>query len=200
VTRAGLALLLAVGCTPGTPPTPESALVELVRLETDPRPTWGDTPGWAGLASRWVPYCSAFGVARAGRVQLATAAHCVSSQPVHYRCRAGVSLASVVFVSEARDVAYLDPLGCTPSALEPGPTPPVGEMLSAHSSLYAGPTYGRVVEHYVSGYYETTQTIVYGWSGSPVVDHLGRAVGLVAKCPSYEGRCVPGHTIVASLP
>lgn len=59
---------------------------------------------------------------------------------------------------------------------------------------------GRVREPYVLGFWETTQTIVFGWSGSPVVDELGRAVALVAKCPALENKCVAGHTIVAELP
>ncbi len=180
---------------------PKLALVTLVRFVAEPRATWGvgAEPGWSGKAE-WQPYCTAFGVKRMGRVQLATAAHCVpEGGRVHYLQHVGFGQAVASFTSEARDVAYLDPSGDLPATLELAPMPPAGAHVGAYSSTFEPVSTGRVVTEYVLGFYETSQTIVFGWSGSPVVDDLGRVVGVVSKCPTTEGQCTPGHTIVASL-
>lgn len=210
----GIALLLALalvvgsflqGCAAAPPPVrvgiPGKALVELVRLETHPRETWGTDPGWIDLAPRWAPYCSAFGVKRLGRVQLATAAHCVpeGASEVSYRQTLGVAKARVSYISEARDVAYLDPMGETPQTIERAQVL-LGSRVRAFTSGGAVSD-GRVTADYVLGFFETSTTIRRGWSGSPVVDDDGRAIGLVAKCQTGGGLdCAPGNAIVARLP
>ncbi len=152
---------------------------------------------------RFVPHCTAFAVRRLGRVQIATAAHCVSgAQVVRYVPPDGIGLplATVQYISEARDVAYLD---CPSDGLVPleiGPAPGDGESVRAFSSLYRQTSLGRVITQYEGGWYETNQTIVYGWSGAPVVDGYGRAVGVVSRCPApLGGQCMPGHALVAGL-
>src|SRR6188768_373799 len=126
-----LALVLcALGCS-STEPAPArvgvstSALVTLVKLEAPkPEPVWTQDgePGWTGMRARYVPYCNAFGVRRLGRVQLASAAHCLpKSGEVRYWQTLGIGRARVSYVSEARDVAYLDPLDEIPAALERAP-------------------------------------------------------------------------------
>lgn len=207
-----LALLFAAvlhGCAPGqVGPTragvPAEAVVELVRQETHPRPTWGAEPGWADLAPRWVSYCHAFGVERLGRVQLATAAHCVvpESSATRYQRAVGLGTARFSYYSEARDVAYLDtdePVTALPRALALGEFPADGTAVRVFSS--SGASSGLVTGPYVLGYYGTTLTIHKGWSGSPVVDARGRAVGIAVKCQAEPyADCMPGSAIVAALP
>ena len=199
------------GCVPGPaartdPPrvgVDASALYTLVRQETHPRATWGtgdDTPTWTGLAPRWMAYCHAFGVRRLGRAQLATAAHCVAGAGTfRYQRPWGLGTAHVSYVSEARDVAYLDtdePV----RTLERGEPPPLGTHVRVFSTF--GSNSGLVTDQYVLGMYEASLTIRRGWSGSPVVDAYGRAVGVVVKCVTDDtgAECAPGHAIVAALP
>lgn len=114
----------------------------------------------------------------------------------------GLGTANVHYVSEARDVAFLDPedsTGLVPLVMaEP---PAEGSRVRAYSPVYDQTSLGVVTVLYKAGWYETDQTITYGWSGSPVVDSAGRAVGVVAKCvDTLPGQpCTPRHTLVASL-
>lgn len=81
----------------------------------------------------------------------------------------------------------------------------MGESVHAVSALYDTVSTGTVVAWLTGGWYETDQTVVYGWSGSPELDTQGRVWGIVSQCPvvydvSTSGMCQAGHTIVAGLP
>lgn len=199
-----LAALWLSACAPSRPPeragVSSSSLVTLMRVRpATPASFLGD-----GLSrDRYEPYCGAFAVKRAGRVQLATAAHCVGAgQSVRYVPPSGWGLgtAHVVFWSPDSDLAYLEPessAGLVPLDVAPAPGP--GERVRAFSSVYGQTSFGRVTARLGFGWYETDQTIVRGWSGSPVVDASGRAVGVVAQCFTRGGECLPGITHVSAL-
>ena len=199
-----LALMLAYfsqGCSSAPAPSARygvstASMVSLARLERATPMSFLET----GLArDRWVPHCTAFAVTRLGRVQLATAAHCVKgTDQARYFRTWGLGLARVSWVSVARDVAYLDVEDASLVPLEMG-IMQVGQSVRSYSTLYDAVSDGRVQYEYEGGWFETTQTIVFGWSGSPVVDSFGRVVGVVAKCNTTGGVCTPGHTQVASL-
>lgn len=205
-----LLLLNVIDCAAGAPGpvrmgVSAQSLVQLARLKhAQPEPTWNaeGNPGWGSMRDRWEPSCAAFAVERLGRVQLATAAHCVTDGPeVRYFRTFGLGTARVQYLNEARDLAYLD---VDDPALDPiavGPAPSEGEAVQAISPLYDATAPGRVDARYAEGWYETTQTIVYGWSGSPELDASGRVVGVVAKCPNtLQGQpCTPGHALVTAL-
>lgn len=211
VTLLALALVvvwLGTACSAGTPEpharvgVAHASLITLMRLE-QATPISFEATG--RLRDRYVPMCGAFAVARLGRVQIATAAHCVRGvRVVRYVPPNGwgLALARVHYVSTERDIAFLDPedsTGLVPLVI--ADVPSVGSRVRAFSPVFEQTSLGRVDEHYEGGWYETDQTIVYGWSGSPVVDALGRAVGVVAKCAdTLPGQpCTPGHTLVAGL-
>jgi trypsin-like peptidase len=211
VTMLALALTLCAwltACTAGEPAqgpragVARASLITIMRLEQATPESYLET---GRTRDSYAPACGAFAVQRLGRVQLATAAHCVKNVPAVRYARLdgwGLGTARVHYVSEARDVAFLDPDDSTGMvALVMAQPPGTGERVRAFSPVFDQTSLGLVSVHYTSGMYETTQVIVYGWSGSPVVDSLGRAVGVVAKCAdTLPGQpCKPGHTLVASL-
>jgi len=106
--------------------------------------------------------------------------------------------AQVTYISLARDITYLDVSDPELQPLELGRMS-VGLAVRSYSTLYDAVSPGQVERSYDEGWYETSQTIELGWSGSPVIDDFGRAVGVVAKCPTTEEKCTPGHTLVAAL-
>lgn len=199
--------LLAVfaACTAGAPAreghAPAPTVVALVKKRAA-------QPGEARQRDAFVPVCSAFAVLRAGRVRLATAKHCLPGQPAAPRLRYlapsgwGHGLASVSYADPGSPVAYLapdDPAGLVPFELAGPPLP--GEAVTSHSEVYDADAPGLLVGQLTAGWFETSQSIVYGWSGSPALDAQGRAWGVVSKCPPEEsGACRPGRTIVAALP
>lgn len=160
----------------------------------------------SGFHHRWAPHCNAFAVRGPA---LVTAAHCVSGAKVgdaiRYRAPNGVGLgvARLTRLDEAHDNAVLsvDP----GEGLEPlriSAPPPVGVPVLSVSSLYGATSRGRVIEQLGSGYFETSQTIVLGWSGSPALDEHGRVWGVVRGCSILVGaaECSPGRAFVAPLP
>ncbi len=196
----------STACTSGRPAAragvSSASLVTLMRLE--PAQVEPDLEGYGSEHDRYVPTCTAFAVKRLGRVQLATAAHCVRDVlSVRYVPPSGwgLGIATVQDISEARDVAFLDVEQGELRPLEMAAQPGTGERVRAFSAVYDQTSLGRVLAQYEEGWYETSQTIVYGWSGSPVVDDAGRAVGVVSKCPdTIQGMpCKPGHALVTSL-
>jgi hypothetical protein len=198
-----LAVWYAQGCSPGIPAAgragvAQASLVTLMRAQHA-------QPGDDRFTDTWAAYCGAFAVRRSGRVQLGTAAHCVTAGgagDVRFVPPSGWGLgrAHVVYKSEARDVAFLDvedAAGLVPLTM--GATPGTGEHVRAFSPMYDQTSFGRVVDQYDGGWYETDQTVVFGWSGSPEVDGAGRVVGVIAKCPTTNAQCTPGRTLVTSL-
>jgi hypothetical protein len=160
----------------------------------------------SGFRTRWAPYCSAFAVR--GPV-LVTAAHCLAGAKVgdaiRYREPNGVGL-GVAFLArfdEALDGAVLtvdSGSGLVPLPIAAAPL--VGEPVLSVSSLYETTSRGRVAAQLSSGYVETTQTIVHGWSGAPVLNARGGAWGIVSRCGVAAGasECEPGRAVVAPLP
>ncbi len=203
-----VALMVALsGCKPAEPASSgpragvsSASLVTILRVQ---RATPGSALETGSFRDRYVAHCGAFAVERLGRVQLATAAHCVYEHDVwRYEEPSGWGhgLARVQFLDEARDLAYLDPAdaeGLDP--LQIGPPPSAGERVRAFSPVYDQTAFGTVQADYGNGWYETSQTIVYGWSGSPEIDSYGRAVAVVAKCPATGDQCTPGRALVSAL-
>jgi hypothetical protein len=201
---AAFAVLVSVfscaSCAPGLE-APRSA-VTLARLaQPTPEPAWSSSgePAWTSMRARYVPHCSAFAVKREGLVQLATAAHCVANTDrARYFRTWGMGDAQVAYVSEARDVAFLDVDDSELVPLDLGPLV-VGQSVRAYSAVFDTSSVGSVQHEFLGGWFETSQTITFGWSGSPVLDYRGRAVGLVARCLTSENKCMHGHALVASL-
>jgi S1-C subfamily serine protease len=204
-----------VGCTPSelSPRTTHRPAVTAASVVTLVKPALQRQ--WAPLASeqwldsgfrrRWVPCCNAFAVR--GPL-LVTAAHCVADAelgaPVRYIEPSGLGLGTAWLVSfdTADDRAVLEPAPSNNlAALATAFPPRMGEPALSVSSYYSARSEGHVVARLGSGYFETSQTIIHGWSGSPALDADGRVWGIVSHCRQSDGakECEPGRTIVAPL-
>lgn len=211
-----LAAAAFIACAPtalapegtSTPAVSGASVVTLVR----PQARWSfgslASENWTRATWRigYVPSCNAFAVEHAGSQHLATAAHCVDGlklgEAVLYLSPDGVGYGHAIlsYVDPAKDVAFARASGL--HSLPRSSVPREGEAVLSVSSLYSSTSYGRLLSHLSMGYYETTQTIIHGWSGSPVFDARGRVWGVVSKCTQNAGanECEPGRAIVADLP
>ncbi len=164
--------------------------------------------GAAGTHDTWEPACSAVAVQGLTGTLLVTAAHCTPEAALGSEARyyapngLGQSRAILVARDAVHDLAVLEPREPAELApLERTGVPSEGSPVLSVSSLYDARSVGVVVASLGQGFYETSQTIVYGWSGSPVLDAHGRVWAVVSKCPVLVGAdtCMAGHAYVASL-
>ncbi len=201
------------GCAPATlapagasrPAVTGASVVTLVRPEA--RWTWGAlssdvADNGTGFRLRYEPSCNAFAIEPE---TLVTAAHCVRGiEPggeVRYLSPDGVGygFAELVRVDLARDLAWARAGGLKPLPVASPPAP--GSVVISVSSFYEAVNTGSLVAQLSTSYYETTQTIIKGWSGSPVFDARGRVWAVVSRChvASDSDDCIPGATIVTAL-
>lgn len=154
----------------------------------------------------WRGRCNAFALERApgGELYLVTAAHCVRCLGLGGLVRYlppdgwGVDRAAIVKLDRARDYAELQPErsgGLVP--LKQGPVPGSSEPVLSVSAYFEEQAPGRSTGLLSGTMYGTTQRIERGWSGSPVLDAQGRAWGFLAKCETYQGKCVAGAVVGA---
>lgn len=210
-----LCLLLAlVGCACASDPLAPShpranSVVSLLEL-VGPPPCMGFPEEQCRYANTWEPHCAAFAIERAGKTMLATASHCVppgttSASPLRFYAPSGWGhgLAHLVERDEVADVAFLAP--AEPEMVTPlrvGQSPLVGDSVWSYSPIYRERSAGHVTGWLGADWFQTTQTVAAGWSGSPVLDEQGAVVGVVSRCPSaYEGavrRCSPGHVVITA--
>ena len=154
-----------------------------------------------------LPCCNAFELETPRGPRLVTAAHCVRdpAAPVSY-------LAYGAHVPRSASVESLDPLWdraeLVPAqplpALEQGPVPPLGVVWAV--SGWAGWRAAAGQELGAGGDYTTTTlNVAPGWSGSPVLDVQGRAIGILVRCETLVDRpgakaCIPHSGIFVALP
>ncbi len=207
------AAMAIMNCCGSPPPSSvragvsRASLVTLMRrVPAQPMPQWsGASPSWGRMRDTFEPVCTAFAVRRHGATVLMTAAHCVFARRMRYMPPNGVGLgmATLQHRDEAHDIAFMTPedsAGLQPLELAAMPT--VGERVRAFSPMH-GVSLGCVTASLGPWAFETDQTVVRGWSGSPEVDDEGRVVGLVVQCDAREsdGQCVPGNaTAMTVLP
>ena len=106
---------------------------------------------------------------------------------------AAFSLARVLTIDE-HDRAVLEPMSADLDglALQIGPPAPVGSSVLSvqHNQRLLGSVLAAGV-----GFYLTSLDVVPGWSGAPVIDVSGRAVGIVVSCTGHASRngseCLP---------
>jgi hypothetical protein len=205
--RIGIAAVAAafIACSPGMGPEtrwkPEPQGFSVVTLIEETAQPY--TP------PRWEVYCNAFAISRAGQTLLATASHCLRGagvgDEVSYVPPSGWGLADAVVVYDdpAGDRALLLPE--EPGDLLPLPeaSPPKAPSLAISvSSYYASRSEGLVLADLGLGWRETTITIRKGWSGSPVMNHMGAAWGIVSGCQTapWGGDCLNGYSKVTAIP
>lgn len=215
VTVASLWLFYACsGCAPVTlaPAGAQSPAVTGASVVTLVRPvarwTWGSLASEDGLTDngfklRYEPSCNAFAIPGG---LLMTAAHCVEGiEPggeVRYLSPDGVGhgIAKLLSVNVAADLATCEAPGLKPLPVTSPPRD--GAEVLAVSSFYGQTHYGKVLEPLGSGRYETSVSIIKGWSGSPALDAHGRVWGVVSQCRLPEPGatdCAPGAAIVTAL-
>ena len=210
-----LAVGSSCGCAPARYPGADVTGASVVLLVRPERLTDED-----GVPVRvaFVGACSAFAVERSGQTVLATAKHCTGNAGLGAWVRyvepngVGYGMARLVWYDLAYDQALLSVDDDQLVPLEQVRPPGAGAHVTAVSAYYEGVSAGTVLGPIGAGYYQTTQTIIFGWSGSPVLDDTGRVWGIVSKCPLASdpveaqaagvgvGTCLPGATIVAGLP
>lgn len=199
-------------------PITRASVVTLVTpaiIEHDP--TGADEDGNVGelRSVAFVPSCNAFAIRKDGNVYLVTAAHCTEGvklgEPVRYLAPNGWGhgIAKLTWRDTGHDQALLSPGSGARDLvpLERGPLPELGARVTGVSAYYGASTSGVVVVKLAEGFYGTTQTVVRGWSGSPVLDEQGRVWGILSRCEAHQtnadpdsAECDPGRAIVASLP
>lgn len=153
--------------------------------------------------------CQAFAV-RGVTPRLLTAAHCLrgaepgasiayATQEQWYGTAHSYSWAHVVQVDRGADRAVLAPESLDGLAL-------LDVVAAVPDTVHAtAPGWidapGAVREH-VGQYYESTLDVRPGWSGAPVLDSLGRAVGIVVayEADAETGAPVPRSGVFVGLP
>jgi hypothetical protein len=154
--------------------------------------------------------CNAFGIDRLGTQLLLTAAHCLSGMEVgdefKYREPNGVGFGTA-------ELIWLDPAGDRAAASISDPlissldidleyVPNAGDETVTISSLHGGVSRGAVIGELAHGWFDTTQSVGFGWSGSPVVNEAGSVWGILSMCrlQDEESDCDPGYAIVTQIP
>ena len=206
-------LLLVLSCsaptvmirsTTDTPSLTSASVVTIIEpnIETDEY--------WVPIGYGWHATCNAFCVQRLGTNYLITAAHCVPDQKhgdqVRYLKPNGIGhgVGKLIWTSPEHDnaVVSVDDPDLVPLTIDAAYEPAMGDIAQSASSYYATESYGHVIGSLAPGYYDTTQSIVRGWSGSPVLNENGNVWGIVSKC-SFDWltmECRPGYAIVAEVP
>jgi len=204
--------VLALGCTHDAlaPGQPRAASVVSLLERTDPPPCIGLPEEQCRYAYTFEPHCAAFAIAKHGQTMLVTASHCVpdsatSSTPLRFHAPSGWGhgKAYLAHRDADADVAFLtlsDPEMVTP--LRVGRSPLVDERVWSYSPIYRARSAGLVMDWLGPDWFETTQSVAPGWSGSPVLDEQGAVVGVVSRCPAENGiaskRCSPGRVVVTA--
>lgn len=208
-----LLLVLAWACAsgPASPLAPRPDSVVALLAAAPPRPCLGLPEEPCRLAPTWEPCCTAFAVVHDQQTMLATAAHCVpgdttSLTDLRFWAPSGWGHGHAYLLErdDARDVAFLGLV--EREQVEPlkiGRLPLVGEPVSSWSPVFRETSAGRVTDWLNDAWFETTQSAVAGWSGTPVLDAAGEVVGLISQCPSAletaAKRCTPGRVVVARI-
>lgn len=203
----------ACGCTPALPAsTREASAQELQSVVTLVTPYAQVSELGERIEHGWAPYCNAFAV-KPGVPDpptlpvLVTAAHCVAKvklavgDTVRYREPSGWGLGSarVTHLDASRDYAVLELERAEGlAALELGRAPYEGAYVTSPSAFFGEAVSGQV---YASGgrSFAFSGTIERGWSGSPVLDTQGRAVGVVIKCVLDDERACTDGVIAGAL-
>ncbi len=208
-----LALTLALSaCAPDplAPGQPRAASVVTLLRVVGPPPCLRFPEETCSYADSYEPRCAAFALVRQGQTMLVTASHCVPESatnltPLRFLAPSGWGhgLAYLLERNDAADVAFLalgDPEMVTP--LRKGKSPLIGESVWSYSPTYRDRSDGQVTGWLSGDFFETSQIVDKGWSGSPVLDASGDVVGVVSQCSSETSgattRCAPGRVVVTS--
>jgi S1-C subfamily serine protease len=148
-----------------------------------------------------LPACSAFAVAKD---KVVTAAHCVTGNAAEvvtetqWRLTTNASTpATVEYLDPARDLAVLtgEFNFTSPISLRP----PTTEAIYSRSVLFDAIADGNVLAG-AGAFRQTTLSVEFGWSGSPVFGLDGKVVGFVHSCRARKGQCLPFETQIGVLP
>lgn len=155
-----------------------------------------------------LPVCSGFAV---GRTQIVTAAHCLDGARTvafataeQWRTTAkAFTVGHVTVLDVGRDLAAFesDAEFAEPLRMR---SPLLGETVTAESVMFGRQASGVVLPG-LGFYRDTTISVDFGWSGSPVLGADGRVVGFVHACTgrlSEQGRieCRPNTALIGVMP
>lgn len=155
------------------------------------------------------PTCNAFCVQDIDVPYLVTAAHCVENMGPGSRFRymtnngIGSKWATVEWVGVTGDraIASINDPDLIPFKVNSSYYPEPGDSAITVTSVYSDVSRGKVIGPLSSGWYDTTQTVNFGWSGSPVLNDQGTVWGIVSMCKLDDGQqnCDPNYSIVSSI-
>jgi hypothetical protein len=203
VVAALVALVAAfvLSCTSGNAPKyPVAVLMrDSVVMSTDGETTSGH------IFTR--PACSAFAVAPH---ELVTAAHCLEpdqkvakivDRDTWNSTASGFVAMRVKSVDPVRDLAFLDsPVQFAPLRVRELDE---GEHVTAVSAVYDWSKSQGAAMLALGNFRDSSLTIDFGWSGSPVLGDDGAVVGVISKCAAqYVGSlkyCLPRSAIFSLL-
>lgn len=153
--------------------------------------------------------CNAFCVQDVDVPYLVTAAHCVDGMGPGSRFRylsvngIGSEWATLEWVDLAGDraIATINDSSLVPFKVNASYYPEPGDVTIAVSSVYSDVSKGNVIGQLSDGWFDTTQNVTYGWSGSPVLNQYGQVWGIVSMCRLTDGEqdCDPDYSIVSSI-
>lgn len=153
--------------------------------------------------------CEAFCVKDVDKPYLVTAAHCVEGLAPGsiflYQEPNGIGYGSAIleWIGKTGDraIAQVDDTQLVPFLVNSSYLPEQEDPVVSISIHYNAISRGKVIGKLSEGWYDTTQTFNFGWSGSPVINQFGTVWGIVSKCrQSYgEDTCDPNYAIISSI-
>ncbi len=200
---SGPATIVPESLSPTHRPITDRSIVSIIEpyIDTDDN----------GIPNRmgYSPTCNAFCVQDIDAPYLVTAAHCVQDMGPGSRFRymtnngTGSKWATVEWVGVTGDraIASINDPSLIPFNVNSSYYPEPGDVALTVTSVYSDISRGEVIGELSHGWFDTTQTVTFGWSGSPVMNSQGTVWGIVSMCrlTDSETDCDPNYSIVSSI-
>ena len=151
--------------------------------------------------------CSAVAVTDQATTFLVAAAHCLikPAQGKQFRYEylngVGTELATIEAISNDVVYASTEDSRLDPIQIDRSYVPSTNDQAFVVSSTFESVNSGHVIGKLSSVSYDTDNTIVRGWSGSPVLNKNGYVWGIVYGClvENGETECEPNYTVVSKI-
>lgn len=153
--------------------------------------------------------CNAFSIIEDNKKYLVSAKHCFDNPAPGTSFKYispdgfGSNDATIAWVSTVGDRIFADVNDdkLVPLRVNDNFLPVEGDIVYSYSSLHKKISSGIVIGELTQYWFDTTQTVDYGWSGSPVFSDDGYAWGIIhgAFADSETLEVLPKYTIVSTI-